>query len=515
MKQNKIYILDTTLRDGEQAPGFSMDIDEKVMLANQLSKLKVDIIEAGFPISSHVQFEAVKRIAKEVKGTIISGLARAMEKDITTCYEAVKHSNNPRIHTFIATSPIHMKYKLRKSSNDVLKMAIDSVKLAKSLCKDVEFSAEDASRSDIGFLSEITSGVIEAGANVVNIPDTVGYSTPLEFYNLITKLFKNVKNINNSIISVHCHNDLGLAVANSLSAISAGARQVECTINGIGERAGNASLEEIVMSLNVRKDFYKIPSTVKAKEIYYTSTLLSKITGVSVQPNKAIVGKNAFAHEAGIHQDGMLKSSQTYEIMTPQSIGRPKSSMVLGRHSGKHGLKSRLEDLSIALSNEEIDKVYNRFVLVADKKKEVYDEDLYSIIADEIQRSDQIYKIFDFHTFCGSDPAVSSATVVLDKDNKKFKSASTGDGPVNALFKAIDKITGINVKLERYTINAVTPGTEAMGEVSIVINHEKEHSSGHGSSTDIIYASAKAYVSAINKVIKLRELKTTLIKDRI
>ncbi len=513
MSNNSIYIFDTTLRDGEQAPGFSMSIDEKLTFARQLSKLNVDVIEAGFPVSSQVQFEAVKRIAEEIEGPTIAGLARAVEKDITACYDAVKYAQKSRIHTFIATSNIHMEHKLKKKPDDVLKMAVEAVNIAKSLCDEVEFSAEDATRSDMGFLIDIVSAVIEAGARVVNIPDTVGYTTPLEFYNRITELYKNVKNINQAIISVHCHNDLGLAVANSLSAIQGGARQIECTVNGIGERAGNASLEEIIMSLNVRKDFYNIDSRINTKEIYPSSSLLSKITGIFVQPNKAIVGKNAFAHESGIHQDGMLKYRQTYEIMTPASIGRDQSSLVLGRHSGKHGFHSRLNELGIKLGSDELDKAYNRFMMVADKKKEIYNDDIYAIIADEVHpETKETYKIIDFNCFCGSDPTIASANVLLEKDNEQYKASATGDGPVNAVFNSIDKITHIEPKLERYTINAVTGGTDALGEVNIVINHNNELISGHGSSTDIVHASAKAYINAVNKLMQGNVIKESLLE---
>lgn len=514
MNNDRVYIFDTTLRDGEQSPGFSMSVDEKLNFARQLSKLNVDVIEAGFPVSSPVQFEAVKRISEEVKGPVIAGLARAMEKDIVACYDAVKFAEKSRIHTFIATSPIHMQHKLKKNPDDVLKMAVEAVRIAKSLCDEVEFSAEDATRSEIPFLIDIVQAVIEAGAKVVNIPDTVGYTTPVEYNNIISQLVQNVKGVENAIISVHCHNDLGLAVANSLSAVQAGARQIECTVNGIGERAGNASLEEVVMAMQVRPEMYSVNVGVNTKEIYPSSSLLSNTTGVFVQPNKAVVGKNAFAHESGIHQDGFLKNRETYEIMTPESIGRPKSSIVLGRHSGKHGFKSRLDELGIVLKDEDLDKSYQRFQLVADKKKEVYNEDIYAIIADEIRTNEQHYKIIEFNSFCGSDPTIASATVLIDKDGEHIKSAATGDGPVNALFNAIDKVTGLDIKLERYTINAVTGGTDAMGEVSVVVNDSGHLISGHGSSTDIVFASAKAYISAINKILQEKEVKERLT-DRV
>ncbi len=511
MSQEKIYIFDTTLRDGEQSPGFSMSVDEKLNFARQLKKLNVDVIEAGFPVSSPVQFDAVSRIAQEIDGPIIAGLARAIEKDVVTCYEAVKEAKRSRIHVFIATSPIHMEFKLKKSPKEVLKMAVEAVNIASSLCDEVEFSAEDATRSDINFLSEVIFATIEAGAKVVNVPDTVGYTTPMEYYNMITELNKQVTNIKKAVISVHCHNDLGLAVANSLSAIEAGARQIECAVNGIGERAGNASLEEIIAAVNVRQDFYQFKTDVNPKEIYPSSALLSNLTGIYVQPNKAVVGKNAFAHEAGIHQDGVLKYPQTYEIMTPESIGQPKGNIVLGRHSGKHGFQSRLDELGMVLKEEDLEKSYQRFLLVADKKKEVYDEDIYAIIADEIRSKQQTYNIVDFHAFCGSDPTIASAMVILEREDERIPAASTGDGPVNALFNAIDTITQVDVQLERYSINAVTGGTNALGEANVVINYKGHLVSGHGSSTDVVHASAKAYISAINKVLQEQQVKEKLL----
>ena len=369
-KIDKIDIFDTTLRDGEQSPGFSMSVEDKLTLARQLKKLNVDIIEAGFPISSPEQFMGVKRISEEIQGTTIAGLSRAVEEDILRCSEALESAQKSRIHTFIATSPIHMEFKLKKSSGEVLNMVTKAVELARSLCEEVEFSAEDATRSELSFLAEVFSAAIEAGATVINIPDTVGYTVPSEYKKIIEYLFLNVHRIDSARVSVHCQNDLGLATANSLAGIEAGARQVECTINGIGERAGNASLEEVVAAINVRKNLYKIENQIHSQEIYPSSLLLSKITGISVQPNKAVVGKNAFAHEAGIHQDGVLKHPQTYEIMTPESIGRPSSSIVLGRHSGKHGFKDRLRQLGIEIKEEmDFQKAYDRFLLVADKKK--------------------------------------------------------------------------------------------------------------------------------------------------
>jgi len=502
--KNKVYIFDTTLRDGEQSPGSSMSTGEKITFAKQLAKLGVDVIEAGFPVSSTVQFEASKRIAEEVEGPAIAGLCRAVEKDIKTAYDAVKGAMKPRIHTFIATSPIHMKHKFNLQPDEILKRAVTSVQYAKSLCKDVEWSAEDATRSEINFLCEIVEAVIDAGANVVNIPDTVGYIIPDEYEKIISALFKQVKNIDKTIISVHCHNDLGLAVANSLTAVRAGARQVECTVNGIGERAGNASLEEIVMALHVRNNHFNVHTSINAQEIYRSSVLLSKIIGYEVQPNKAIVGKNAFSHESGIHQDGMLKNPLTYEIMTPEMVGRSKSEIVLGRHSGRAGFKARIQELGYELSQEEIDKVYEQFLVVADKKKEVYDEDIIAILANDIGVAKKGYFLKYLSCVSGKE-VIPTASVIIEKINgnkaEELKEAAIGDGPVDAVYNAIDKIIEMKVELTDYRIQAVSKGQDAQGEVSVTIMVNDKTYYGHGLSTDIIEASAHAYLSAINRML--------------
>ena len=500
MEKKRIVIFDTTLRDGEQSPGASLSVKEKVQIAIQLERLGVDIIEAGFPVSSKVQFEAVKACSSEVRNTIIAGLARTLEKDIKSAYESLRDAAHPRIHTFIATSPIHMKHKLHKTPDEVMKMAVEAVSLARSYVDDVEFSGEDAFRSDPVFLKEIVEAVIDAGAGTVNIPDTVGYAIPSEFGAFIRDIIENVPNIGDTVISVHCHNDLGLAVANSLAAIQNGARQVEVAVNGLGERAGNASLEEIVMALKVRHDYVGFDTDINTKEIYRTSHLVSNLSGIRVQPNKAIVGANAFAHEAGIHVDGLLKARSTYEIMTPEAIGLTDMKIVLGRHSGKHGLQKRLEDMGYILSDSELDLAFERFLAVADKKKEVFDEDLAAIIEDEIHSVPEYYKLDYFQISSGSSTIPTSTVKLLVGDRVEQKSA-WGDGPVDATLKAINSIVGMPIKLGEYSLRAVTAGTEAIGEVTLKMTvNDNLIITGRGASTDILEASAKAYVDGLNKI---------------
>jgi len=505
----KIIFFDTTLRDGEQSPGFSMNTDEKVRLAVQLEKLGVDVIEAGFPISSHGDFDAVKKIAETIKQTSVAGLCRANRKDIDVCWNALEPAVKPRIHTFIATSDIHMKYKLKKTKNEVLDISVDSVKFAKSLCDDVEFSAEDATRTDLDFLCKLVEAVINAGASTVNIPDTVGYTVPEEYIHIIKTLIQKVPNIDKTTLSVHCHNDLGLGVANSVAALNTGATQVECTINGIGERAGNAALEEIVMALNVRKDIYKdFYCTINTEEIYKSSRLLTSITGIEVQPNKAIVGKNSFAHEAGIHQDGVIKERTTYEIMTPESVGFPASKLVLGKHSGRHALVKRLEDLGYELNNSEIEIIYNKFKELADKKKEVFNEDLEAIVENQKSTVKEYYSIEYVNTVSGN-TSIPTSTVRLIKENGDLiTDASIGDGPVDATFKAIERIAGITGKLEQYRINALTAGKDAQGEVVVGVdfNNSKKVMTGRGISTDVVLASANAYINALNRYLNRTRL---------
>ncbi len=502
----KILIFDTTLRDGEQSPGAALNVFEKLEIAKQLEKLNADIIEAGFPISSPAQFEAVKRISGEVNVTV-AALARAKEVDIKSAYDAIRNANKKRIHTFNSTSDYHISGKfsdprygntLSEKRNTILKMSYDTVQYAKSLCDDVEFSAEDAGRTDINYLAEVIEAAIEAGATTINIPDTTGYTMPKEYGKKIADLFKKVKNINKAIVSVHCHNDLGLAVANSLAGIENGARQIECTINGIGERAGNASLEEVVMALKVRKDFYDFHTDINTKEIYNTSKMVSSFTGMIVQPNKAIVGENAFAHEAGIHQDGMLKNRETYEIMSPESVGVQKTKIVLGRHSGRHGLKARLKELGYILSEAELQKAYDSFIKLADKKKEIFDDDLRTLMGDEIVPRNEFYELVYLNINSGTN-SIPTATVSIKNCNAEYSDSATGDGAVDALFNAINRALNLQPNLESYQVRSVTSGREALGEVFVRIRHDNLSFTGRGVSTDIIEASGKAYISAINQ----------------
>jgi 2-isopropylmalate synthase len=502
---DRIIIFDTTLRDGEQAPGFSMNVVEKLEMARQLARLQVDVIEAGFPISSDEDFEAVREVAKTVgqleAAPSICGLSRVGLGDIDRCWEAVRYARKPRIHTFVATSDIHLKYKLRKSRAEILRAAVEAVRHARGYCEDVEFSPEDASRSDFEYMCEVLEAVIEAGARTINIPDTVGYAVPREWGERIARIRERVRNSHRAILSVHCHNDLGQAVANSLTAIQHGARQIECTINGIGERAGNASLEEVVMALRTRKDFFGVETGVRTEEIYRTSKLLSHITGVHVQPNKAIVGENAFAHEAGIHQDGVLKERLTYEIMRPEDIGRAANKLVLGKHSGRHAFKSRLADLGLDLEGGELDRAFKRFKDLADKKKEVYDDDLLAIVKDEMTQIPETYVLAYLHFVSGTG-LIPSATVRLLREGQPFQDSGTGDGPVEAVYSAIDAITGVKGRLMDYNLRAVTQGRDAIGEVSVKVDFDGTVVVGKGSSTDVIEASARAYLNAVNRMMR-------------
>ena len=510
--RDKVLIFDTTLRDGEQSPGVSLTIDEKVQIAKQLARLGVDIIEAGFPAASPGDLEAVRRISLEVKGPIICGLARAHREDIDRAWEALRYAPRPRIHTFIATSDIHLKHKLKMSRAEVLARVQEMVAYAKSYCDDVEFSPEDASRSDPEYLYEVLEAAITAGATTINIPDTVGYAMPDEFARLIRGIIESVPNIGRAVLSVHCHNDLGLATANSLAAVREGARQVECTINGLGERAGNASLEEIVMALHTRRDFYNLATGINTAQIHRTSRMVSKYTGIPVQPNKAIVGANAFAHEAGIHQDGILKERTTYEIMDPRSVGLAESKLVLGKLSGRHAFKAKLEEMGYQLSGEELNQVFMRFKELADKK-EVTDLDIEAIVADELYRPPEIYRLEQVQVTCG-DHSIPTATVKLRApDGRILTDADLGTGPVDAVYRAINRIVGEPNKLIEFSIKAVTEGLDAIGEVTIRIEapgltNSKGRPrifSGHGASTDIVVASAKAYMNALNKLLGARK----------
>ncbi|MDD3363530.1 MAG: 2-isopropylmalate synthase [Syntrophomonas sp.] len=497
-ENNRVYLFDTTLRDGEQSPGVSLNVEEKLEIAQQLARLGVDVIEAGFPIASPGDFQAVKTIAKNVKGPIIAGLCRATRKDIDRGWEALQYAERPRIHTFLATSDIHLKHKLQISRDKALEQAIDAVKYAKKYCADVEFSAEDASRSDLDYLAKVVEEVIAAGANVVNLPDTVGYAVPEDFGNFIRSIMERVPNIHETIISVHCHDDLGMAVANSLSGMVNGARQIECAVNGIGERAGNASLEEIIMALYTRKPFYNKNINVNYQEIYRTSRLVSGLTGMVIQPNKAIVGNNAFAHEAGIHQDGMLKDKSTYEIMSPELVGVNKSNLVLGKHSGRHAFKERLQELGYILSEDELGKAFSGFKEIADKKKEINDDDLEALIKDRAKAVPERFSLQYLHISCGTS-VIPTATVKLAIEDKFFEAAATGIGPVEAACRAVDRITDIYGKMIEYKLHAVSAGKDALGEVASKIQIEEKVYNGRGLSTDIIEASVKSYINAINK----------------
>ena len=496
----KILIFDTTLRDGEQCPGASLNHQEKLEIAKQLARLGVDVIEGGFPIASPGDAKAVQLIAQTVKGPTIAALARSLPADIDAAAAALAPAKKKRIHVFLATSPIHRKYKLRKAKEEILRQSVWAVKYAKRYTSNVEFSPEDASRTEPAFLYRVIEAVIKAGATTVNIPDTVGFAIPDEFGRLIQGIVEHVPNIQRATISVHCHNDLGLAVPNSLAAIKHGAGQVECTINGIGERAGNASLEEIVMSLKLRKDFYQAMTGIDTTQIYPTSRLVSTLTGLIVQPNKAVVGENAFRHESGIHQDGILKFRQTYEIMRAKDIGLGQSTLVLGKHSGRHAFSKRLTALGFRLSKEETTRVFERFKALADKKKEVFDADLVALVEEHLPAAQETYKLEYMHTASGSD-TVPTATIRLSKAGKLLQDAACGDGPVDACYKTIDRMTGLSPELVDYTLHSVTKGKDALGEVSVKLRHHGVEVFGRGTSTDIIEASSKAYINAINKLV--------------
>jgi 2-isopropylmalate synthase len=495
----KVYIFDTTLRDGEQSPGASMNPDEKLRIARQLERMGVDIIEAGFPVASDGDFESVRQIAREIRGCQIAALARANRADIDRAWEAVAGAAAPRIHTFISSSDIHLKYQLHKTREEVLKEAVAAVAHAHGYTRNVEFSPMDATRSDRDYLCQMVEAVIAAGATTVNIPDTVGYTVPAEFGELITLLFARVKNIHQAVISVHCHNDLGLATANALAAVKNGARQVECTINGIGERAGNSAMEEVVMALKTRKDFFGLSTGIKTETIHQTSRLLTQITGIPVQPNKAIVGANAFAHESGIHQDGLIKEKITYEIMTPQSVGISATHIVLGKHSGRHAIANRLKEMGYGMSDEEINRIFVRFKELADVKKEIFDEDLEAIVYEESSRPEEKYRFLYLNVVSGN-AAVPTATMQMEVDGQMVQEAGFGVGPVDATFAAIRKITKTDYPLLKFAVNAITGGTDAQGEVTVQLKFNGRSAVGRGAHPDILVASAKAYINALNRL---------------
>jgi 2-isopropylmalate synthase len=499
-KDNRLIIFDTTLRDGEQSPGCSLNVEEKIEVAHQLARLGVDVIEGGFPVASPGDFEAVSQIAKKVKGPEICGLARCVKGDIDAAWGAVKHAKRPRIHVFLATSDLHMEKKLKMSRQQVLDRIGEMVAYTARLCPNVEYSPEDAVRSDPAFLALAVKTAIEAGARTINVPDTVGYAIPFEFGTMIRRLIDESRASKDVVFSVHCHNDLGLAVSNSLAAVRNGARQVECTINGIGERAGNASLEEIVMSLETRKDFFQLETGVVTGEIYRASRLVSRLTGMAVQPNKAIVGANAFSHESGIHQDGIMKNRMTYEIMTPESVGVPSSQLILGKHSGRHALGKRMKDLGFELSAGDLAALFDKFKVLADKKKYVFDEDLMTLVEEHTGAAAERYALDYLQTSSGTG-VVPTATVRVSFKGQVVQEAACGDGPVDAVYKAIDKITRIPVRLLDYKLAAVSGGKDAQGEVTVQLEHENGNTArGKGISTDIIEASAKAYLAALNRI---------------
>ena len=498
---DKLIIFDTTLRDGEQSPGASMTKDEKVRIAKALERMHVDVIEAGFPIASVGDFEAVQAVASAVKESRICGLARALDADIDRAGEALKSANASRIHTFIATSPIHMKMKLRMTPEQVIENAVKAVKRARQYTDDVEFSPEDAGRSDPQFLCRVLEAVIDAGASTLNIPDTVGYNLPHQFGDLIKMLRNTIPNADKAIFSVHCHNDLGLAVANSLSAVINGARQVECTINGLGERAGNAALEEVVMAVRTRQDVFSCDTTIDTTQIVTASRLVSGITGFAVQPNKAIVGANAFAHESGIHQDGVLKSRETYEIMRAEDVGWNTNRMVLGKHSGRNAFRTRLEELGIELESEaELNAAFTRFKELADKKHEVFDEDLQALISDTVAVDNERIRLVSLKV-CSETGETPIASVTLAFDDNEVHIEMSGSGPVDAVYKAIESMVQSHTELQLYSVNNITSGTDAQGEVNVRLEKGGRIVSGQGADTDIVIASAKAYINALNKML--------------
>jgi 2-isopropylmalate synthase len=510
MSVQKVVIFDTTLRDGEQAAGSRLGVREKLEIARQLARLGVDIIEAGFPISSPKDFEAVELISKEISGPVICGLSRAVLADIDACGKALSKAKRNRIHTGLGVSDIHIAGKfsddkygktLDEKKAKAIEMAVTAVKHARQYTDDVEFYTEDSGRADPVYLFKILEAVIDAGATVLNIPDTTGYAIPYEFGRLIRQIRQKVPNIDKAIISVHCHDDLGMAVANSLAGVRNGARQVECTINGVGERAGNAAMEEVVMAIRTRQDFYDVDTGIRSREFYRTSRMVADMLGFMVPANKAVVGSNAFAHSSGIHVDGVLKKRETYEIMKPEDVGSPKSRVVLTARTGRHGLRHRLEEMGYTLSKKELDHLYEHFLIVADKKKEVFDEDLAAIISDEIRVVEHIYELEYMHVVCETGTLPTASVKIRTKDDKVTQAAACGDGPVDAAYEAIRQATGLSPKIENYSIRAVTAGKEALGEATVRIKNDKRSFIGRGVSTDIIEASAKAYIDAINRMV--------------
>ena len=496
----RIVIFDTTLRDGEQSPGASMNLTEKMEIAQALVELGVDVIEAGFPVASPGDFEAVSTIAKNVRGSIICGLARCRDADIDRAWEAVQHAEGARIHVFLATSAIHREHKLKMGKDEIIRRAVAGVSRAAGYCGDVEFSPEDAVRTESDFLCEVVEAAIDAGATTVNIPDTVGYATPDHMSRVIATLRNRVPNIDKAVISIHCHNDLGMAVANSLAAVTAGAGQIECTINGLGERAGNCSLEEVVMALRTRNDYYHADTRIATKRLLPTSRLAANITGIQVQRNKAIVGRNAFAHEAGIHQDGMLKERTTYEIMRPEDVGFSKTDLVLGKHSGRAALADRAKALGYHLSSEQLDAVFNEFKVLADKKKDIYDGDIGALIEQQIHTVADSWRLVSYEVTSGTGRHPKVALRLSHGDQECNTEMACGDGPIDAIFLAMEKLTGIAVQCKDFNVHSVTVGKDAQGEVLVQVEHEGRLYRGRGVSTDSVEASAKAFLNAINRI---------------
>lgn len=507
MNDNSLIVFDTTLRDGEQSPGASMNLAEKLEIALALRDLGVDVIEAGFPIASPGDFEAVQAVARQVEGPTICGLARCNAADIDRAWQALCDCPRPRIHVFLATSAIHREFKLHMAKDEIVRRAIEGVLRAKSLCPDVEFSPEDAARTELDFLAEVVEKAIAAGATTINIPDTVGYAVPSQYAAAIRYLKDNVPGIDQIVLSVHCHNDLGLAVANSLAALQQGARQVECTINGIGERAGNCALEEIVMAVRTRQDFFRLQSRIQTRRLYHTSRLVSRVTGIQVQRNKAIVGQNAFAHEAGIHQDGMLKDRSTYEIMRPEDVGFQRTELVLGKHSGRHALRQRIADLGFHLNDEQLLQVFDGFKALADRKKEVYDADIEALAEAAIHTGPAVWTLEAVTCNAGSGTVPSAAIVLWHKDGTLHRDANVGDGPVDAVFKTIERITGVDIELREFQIRSVTVGEDAQGEAQIEAEHSGRIIRGRAVSTDIIEASALAFLQVINRALLREQLR--------
>jgi len=511
---NRVVIFDTTLRDGEQSPGASMDLEGKLTMARALARLGVDVLEAGFPISSNGDFEAVREVARRIEGPVIAGLARASRLDIERAWEALKEAPRARIHVFLATSAIHRDYKLKVAKEEIVRRAVEGVKTARELCDDVEFSPEDASRTELDFLAEVVERVIDAGASTVNIPDTVGYATPDEFAERIRYLREKVRNIDRAVVSVHCHNDLGLAVANSLAALGAGARQIECTINGIGERAGNCSLEEAVMALKTRADFYGLETGIDTRQIHPASRLLCQVTGLAVQRNKAIVGANAFAHEAGIHQHGVIQNRLTYEIMKPEDVGLLDNSLVLGKHSGRHAFRKRLHELGYELSPEELERVFAQFKEMADKKKEILDDDLELLMKGNQMagtRSSDTWELVDLHLSSGSETASTATVSLRHRTGRLVKEAAVGSGPVEAIFRAIGRASETSLELTDFQVKGLSSGLNGVGEVTVEIEELGQRHRGRASGSDIMQASAQAFLRVVNRVVVMRETHKELV----